>query len=185
MNNSERFKILMESGRTVFTPLDLRMLWWVNALNAKISVVRMVEKGLMVRLATGYYTLNDRYNRYELANRILSPSYVSFQSALFYAGINFQARGEVGSVALRVHRKKVGNTLYTYVAMKRDLFFNTEGVVTREGVAMALPERAILDSFYYGYLPDIDDTSKLNKTFLEKLSALYPKTVQKKMRGLL
>ncbi len=54
-----------------------------------------------------------------------------------------------------------------------------------EGVAMALPERAILDSFYYGYLPDIDDPSKLNKTFLEKLSALYPKTVQKKMRGLL
>jgi len=88
-------------------------------------------------------------------------------------------------VALRDHRKKVGNTLYTYVAMKWDLFFNTEGVVTREGVAMALPERAILDSFYYGYLPDIDDRSKLNKTFLEKLSALYPKTVQKKMRGLL
>jgi hypothetical protein len=61
----------------------------------------MVEKGLVVRWATGYYTLNDRFNRYELANRILSPSYVSFQSALFYAGINFQARGEVGSVALR------------------------------------------------------------------------------------
>jgi hypothetical protein len=64
MNNSERLKILMESGRTVFTPLDLRMLWRVNALNAKISVVRMVEKGLVVRWATGYYTLNDRYNRY-------------------------------------------------------------------------------------------------------------------------
>jgi len=185
MNHSERLKILMESGRTVFTPLDLRMLWRVNALIAKVSVIRMVEKGLVIRLATGYYALNDRYNRYELANRVLSPSYVSFQSALFYAGINFQARHEIGSAALRASRKKVGNTLYTYAAMKRDLFFNTEGVVTREGVAVALPERAILDSFYFGYLPDIDDASKLNKTFLEKLSALYPKTVQKKIRGLL
>ncbi len=185
MNHSERFKILMESGRTVFTPLDLRMLWRVNTLNAKISIVRMVKKGLVVRLAAGFYALNDRYNRYELANRVLSPSYVSFQSALFHAGINFQARDEIGSVALRDHRKKVGNTLYTHAAMKQDLFFNIKGVVTREGVAMALPERAILDSFYFGYLPDIDDASKLNKTFLEKLSALYPKTVQKKVRGLL
>lgn len=185
MNNSERLKILQESGRTVFTPLDLRMLWRVNALNAKMSAVRMAEKRLMVRLATGYYVLNDRYNRYELANRVQAPSYVSLQSALFYAGVNFQAREEVESVALRDHRKKVGDTLYTHVAMKQDLFFNSDGVVTREGISMALPERAILDSFYFGYLPDIDDPSKLNKTFLENLSAFYPKTVQKKARKLL
>lgn len=185
MNNSERLKILMESGRTVFTPLDLRLLWGVNSLNAKISVVRMVEKGLIQRLATGYYALNDRYNRYELANRILAPSYVSFQSALFHAGFNFQARREVGSVALRNHRKKVGNMLYTHVAMKKELFFNPEGVVIREGVSMALAERAILDSFYFGYLPDLDNAEKLNKPYLAKLSVMYPKTVQKKVKRLL
>jgi predicted transcriptional regulator of viral defense system len=185
MNNSERLKILMESGRTVFTPLDLRMLWRLNTLNAKISAVRMVEKSLMVRLASGFYALHDRYNRYELANRIVAPSYVSFQSALFYAGVNFQAREEVASVALRNHRKEVGNTLYTYVAMKKELFFNADGLVTREGVSMALPERAILDSFYFGYLPDIDDTGKLNKIYLAKLIVMYPKTVQKKAKGLL
>ena len=60
-----------------------------------------------------------------------------------------------------------------------------EGVVTREGVSMASPERAILDSFYFGYLPDIDDAGKLNKTTLAKLSALYPQTVQKKVKKLL
>jgi hypothetical protein len=185
MNHSDRLKMLMESGRTVFTPLDLRMIWRANTLNAKINIVRMAQKGLVVRLATGIYALNDRYNRYELGNRILSPSYVSFQSALFLAGVNFQARDEIGSVALRDHRKKVGNALYTYASMKRDLFFSAEGVVMREGVAMALPERAILDSFYFGYLPDIDDASKLNKTLLSKWTALYPKTVQKKARKLL
>lgn len=185
MNHSERLKILQESGRTIFTPLDLRMLWRMRAHNAKINIVRMMRKGLVRRLATGLYVLNDRYNRYELANRILSPSYVSFQAALFYAGINFQARDEIGSVALRDHCKKIGGGLYTYAAMKRSLFFNTEAIVTREGVAIALPERAVLDSFYFGYLPDIDDSSKLNKTLLSKLSVIYPKTVQKKTRALL
>ncbi len=185
MNNSERFKILMESGRTVFTPLDLRMLWRVNTLNAKISAMRMVEKSLIVRLASGFYALNERYNRYELANRIVTPSYASFQSALFYVGVNFQAREEIASVALRDQRKEVGNTLYTYVAMKKELFFNSDGVVMREGASMALPERAILDSLYFGYLPDIDDSGKLNKTYLAKLSLLYPKTVQKKAKAFL
>ncbi len=185
MNNSERLKILVESGRTVFTPLDLRLLWKSSSLNSKMSAVRMVERKLIARLATGFYVLNDRYNRYELANRMLTPSYVSFQSALFYAKINFQAREEIGSVALRDHQKKVGGTLYTYKSMKKTLFFNFEGVTQREGVWLALPERAILDSFYFGYLPDIDDPSKLNKTFLKKLSARYPNTVQKKAKGLL
>jgi predicted transcriptional regulator of viral defense system len=185
MNHSERLKALMESGRTVFTPLDLRLVWRVNTLNAKTSAVRMVEKGLIIRLAAGYYALNERYNRYELANRLVTPSYVSFQSALFYAGINFQARDEVGSVALRVHRKKAGETLYTYAAMKKELFFNSEGIVTREGAALACAERAVVDSFYFGYLPDIDDPDKLNKTYLAKLSKMYPKTTQKKVRGLL
>lgn len=185
MNHSERLKILMESGRTVFTPVDLRLLWKSNSLNAKTSAVRMVEKGLMIRLVAGYYALNDRYSRYELANRMVSPSYVSFQSALFYAGINFQARAQTASVTLRNCRKKVGDTLYTYAAMKKELFFNPDGIVTREGAAIALPERAILDSLYFGYLPDVDDRDKVNKTYLQKLSRMYPKTVQKKVKALL
>ncbi len=175
----------MESGRSIFTPLDLRLLWGMNVSSAKMSVMRMVENGLMIRLAAGYYALNHRYNPHELANRLAAPSYVSFQASLFQAGINFQARREIGSVATRNHKKKVGDVIYTYAAMKKKLFFNMEGVVTREGVSMALPERAILDSFYFGYLPDIDDAGKLNKTLLTKLSAFYPKTVQKKAKKLL
>ncbi len=185
MNNSERLKILMESGRSVFTPLDMRLMWRMNVLSAKMSAMRMVENGLMIRLVHGFYALNNRYSPYELANRLVSPSYVSFQASLFHAGVNFQARREIGSVATRDRQKKVGDVLYSYAAMKKELFFNREGVVTREGVSIALPERAILDSFYFGYLPDIDDTGKLNKTFLAKLSALYRKTDQKKVRDLL
>lgn len=185
MNNSERFKILVDSERTVFTPSDLRMLWQTNALNAKVSTIRMTEKGLLARLSRGFYVLNNRYNRYELANRILSPSYVSFHAALFFAGVNFQACREIGSVATRDYKKKVGDTLYAYAAMKKKLFFNAEGVVTRGNLSIALPERAILDSYYFGYLPDIDHAEALNKSFLEKLSVLYPQTVQEKIKGLL
>ncbi|OIO38322.1 MAG: hypothetical protein AUJ71_03215 [Candidatus Omnitrophica bacterium CG1_02_49_16] len=184
-SNSQRLKRLMDSGRTVFTLLELRMFWRANALNAKIAAVRMTDKGLLLRLADGYYALNERYNRYEFANRLLSPSYVSFHAVLFFAGVNFQARGEIGSVARRVSRRKIQDTLYSYCAMKEDLFFNRDGLVIRDGVFMADPERAVLDSFYFGYLPDVDDAAKLNKTHLQNLSRYYPLTVQKKTRALL
>jgi len=69
--------------------------------------------------------------------------------------------------------------------MKKSLFFMAEGVVARDGVSIALPERAVLDSFYFGFLPDIDNPEKLNKEYLVKLSRLYPKTVQNKIKGLL
>ena len=75
MNTSQRLKILTESGRTVFTPLDLRLLWHEPELSAKVSAIRMVKNGLIVRIAKGYYALNNRYNSYELANRIMTPSY--------------------------------------------------------------------------------------------------------------
>jgi len=185
MNTSQRLKILTESGRTIFTPLDLRLLWHEPVLSAKVNAVRMVKNSLIIRIAKGYYALNDRYNPYELANRIMTPSYVSFQAALKYAGINFQERGEIGSVATLGYRKKIKDIVYTYVAMKKSLFFTAEGVVVRDGVSIALPERAILDSFYFGFLPDIDNPEKLNKEYLVKLSRLYPKTVQNKIKGLL
>ncbi|MBN3039569.1 MAG: hypothetical protein JW867_00405 [Candidatus Omnitrophica bacterium] len=183
MTNSERLKILVDSGRTVFTPLDMRILWRENAHKAKINTARMFKKNLLMRITRGYYALNKRYNPYELANRIISPSYVSFQAALAAAGVSFQSRGEIGSVALINYHKKAGDIVYTYSAMKRSLFFDKTGIVARDGVYMALPERAVLDSFYFGFLPDLDNPEKLNREYLLKLSTRYPKTVQNKAKA--
>lgn len=172
----------MDSGRTVFTPLDLRLLWQESERNAKVNAVRMVERKIIIRLSKGYYALNQKYNPYELANRIITPSYVSFQSALAFAGVSFQNRKEIGSVAGLNYRKKIGDTAYIYYTMKKLLLFSMEGIFTRDGVTIASPERAILDSFYFNFLPDIDNEEKLNKEYLLKLSVLYPKTVQEKAK---
>ncbi len=180
MNSSNRLKILMDSGKTVFTPQDLRTLWEDGMLNAKTNAVRMVAKGLILRIAKGYYALNKQYNVYELANRMVTPSYVSFQSALAYAGISFQVRNQIECAARANARKKRGTILYVYYVLKDDLFFNLDGIRIKEGISIASPERAILDSLYLGFLPDIDDSSKINSTALKRLCSLYPKTVREK-----
>ncbi len=180
MNSATRLKILIDSGKTVFRPIELQMLWQEAPPHTKTNALRMAEKGLIVQLAKGYYALNKDYNVYELANRIVSPSYVSFDSALFYFHVNFQFKKNISSAATLNYQKTIKNNLFEYFIMKESLFFNLEGIYLRDHISMACPERAVLDCFYFGFLPNIDDKEKLNIPYLRKLAAYYPKTVQKK-----
>jgi predicted transcriptional regulator of viral defense system len=182
LNLSQRLKILTDSKRTVFTTKDLESLWKVNPKNAVIVAKRMVKKGLILKLAKGYYALNKEYNIYELANLIVSPSYVSFNSALFYWNVCFQISDTINSVALFNYEKKIEDRIYKYFAMKKKLFFNLEGISQKDNISIASAERAILDSFYFGLLMNIDNPGKINLSFLKKISLFYPKSVQKKVK---
>ncbi len=182
MNASDRLKILIDSGRTVFRPQDLRVLWGDNELNAKVNAVRMVERKLLFKPGKGYYALNPDYNTNALANIIITPSYVSFNTALASAGINFQQRNSVDSVALLSYRRTIQGSVYAYYSMKKDLFFQQEGVMTKNDLSIACPERAILDSLYFGFIPDVDTPDRIDQKYLQQLSTIYPITVQKKAR---
>ena len=50
---------------------------------------------------------------------------------------------------------------------------------------MVFPERAILDCFYFGLLPNLDNVNKINFTYLKKISIFYPKSVIKKVNKLI
>ena len=185
MNNAQRLKILNNTGRSVFSSKNIQSLWQTSAHNTKIILKRMIQKELLFKLAKGYYALNLDYNIYELSNLIISPSYISLNSALFYHGVAFQASRKVVSVALLNYEKQVKKTAFEYHAMKESLFFNLEGINYKNSFSMAVPERAILDTFYFGFLPNLDNFEKINLSYLKELAQFYPKTVQKKVTNLL
>ncbi|MBU4375429.1 type IV toxin-antitoxin system AbiEi family antitoxin domain-containing protein [Patescibacteria group bacterium] len=183
-NLSQRLKILIESKKTVFRAKDLQSLWQENPRNTIVIAKRMVAKNLILKLAKGYYALNEEYNIYELANLIISPSYVSLNSALLFWGACFQVSGTVQSIALLNYQKEVGDRIFKYQAMKKSLFFNPDGMDFKNNISVASPERALLDSFYFGVAVNIDDWEKINKTYLNKLAQSYPLSVQKKVKSL-
>lgn len=183
-NIAQKLKILMESGKTVFRSKDLQNLWQESPKNTVVTAKRMVAKNLILKLAKGYYAICQDYNIYELANLIVSPSYVSFNSALLFWGACFQVSGTMQSVALLNYEKKVGDKTYKYQAMKKDLFFYFEGLDSKNNISVASPERALLDSFYFGFAANVDDWEKINKTYLKKLAEKYPLTVQEKIKNL-
>lgn len=182
MNNAERLKILSDAGRTVFSLKNLQSLWGLSPQNTKIVASRMAQKHLIIRIARGYYAITEELNIYELANLIISPSYVSLNSSLFFHGISFQVSNTITSVGLLNYQKRVSSRLFKYYSMKKSLFFNLEGIEYKKNLAIARPERAILDCLYFGILPNVDNYDKLNITYLKKVSFLYPKTVQKKIK---
>lgn len=183
-NLSQRLKLVIESKKTVFRAKDLQSLWEENPRNTVIAAKRMVAKNLILKLSKGCYALNSEYNVYELANLIVSPSYVSFNSALLFWGVCFQVSDTIQSVALLSCQKKIEGRDYKYQAMKKELFFNLEGVEIKNNISIASPERALLDLFYFGATANIDNWEKINKTYLSNLAQNYPISVQKKIENL-
>jgi len=55
-----------------------------------IRLNKYVRTGKLFRIRRGIYAKDKNYNRFELATRIYTPSYISFETILTRAGINFQ-----------------------------------------------------------------------------------------------
>lgn len=185
MDNAQRLKILTGLGKTVFSLTNFQNLWGGNIYTTKVIAKRMVDKKLITRIARGYYALSEEFNIYELANLIISPSYVSLNSSLFYYGISFQVSNIITSVSTLSYKRKIGKMTFKYYFMKDSLFFNIEGINYKNNLAIARPERAILDCFYFNTLPNIDNIDKLNIGYLKKISLFYPNTVQIKLKKFL
>src|SRR3989338_4348145 len=87
---------LMRSKKTVFTFKDLFLLWRESDVNfVKKKIHRYVKSGKMNSVRKGIYSKDTNYDKYELATRIYTPSYISFETTLGAAGVTFQLYGQI------------------------------------------------------------------------------------------
>ena len=80
----------------------------VSNINAKISY--MVNKGELIRLKKGLYTLGEDYqtisiDTISLVNTLYAPSYVSFDYALSYYGLISERVHEITSATMRMKKE--------------------------------------------------------------------------------
>ncbi len=125
-----------------------------QAIQTQLS--RWVKAGRLVKLARGKYILARPYRKVDpsleyVANRLVYPSYVSFERALAWYGLIPETVALVTS-ATTTRPRVVENALGTfrYRHIHRRLFWGYEAV-THQGleVMLAVPEKAILDLFYF------------------------------------
>ncbi len=180
----EYLEVLLRSTKTIFSTKDASLLW--NENDNKIVTDRLkkyVNAEKLVRPYRGLYAKDTNYDRFELATRIYTPSYISFETVLTREGVNFQYYGNI-FVASYINREiNVGDQKITFVRTKDYVLSNTVGIEHKEGYAIATRERAFLDRVYVSKDYHFDNLANLNwdKVF-EILPIYHNKRLEKKVR---
>jgi len=175
---------LLRSNKTIFSIQDVALMWGEeNDKTISMRLNKYVKAGKLMRVRRGLYAKDKNYNRFELATRIYTPSYISFETVLTREGVNFQYYGNI-FVASYVNREiSVGEQKITFVRMKDYVLSNTTGIEHKDGYAIAVRERAFLDRLYVSKDYHFDNLANLNwdKVF-EILPIYHNKRLEKKTR---
>ena len=108
-------------------------------------VKRAVQAGRLVRLKKGLYGLKN--SPYQLANIIYSPSYISFETALFIHGLIPEYVHIIRSATPKknkIYETGYGTFEYVYIPPKHFLI----GVEKKEGFLIASPFKALIDILF-------------------------------------
>jgi hypothetical protein len=188
------YEDMLKIDKPLFTQYDVAHQLGIKLASAAVLCSRYVRKGLLVRLKRGLYarteTLGhlDQIELFRIANMLQVPSYISLVTALSYYGITNQpSRGFFESISLnRTRRFEAGSLSFYYSKIRPELY---REFVKRDGVFIALPEKAVLDSFYlasmgrYTLSGSSLDLMKVDEEILADLSVLYPPKARRYFEG--
>lgn len=136
------------------------------------------DKGYIVKIVKSFYMFSDfKLNEnmlFEIANKIYSPSYISFEMALSHYGLIPESVYSITSASSRrtyAFKTKIGN--FTYKTIHPKLFFGYEiKPYNNKNFKIAYAEKALLDYFYLNHtIKDNDsfDSLRIDKDTFHKI----------------
>jgi predicted transcriptional regulator of viral defense system len=144
----------------------------------------LATAGHLLRLRHGVWAVPSKLDPLALASHLTAPfpSYVSLQSALYFHGIISQIPNVIYAVSVgrtRVFRTPLGTVSIHH--LQPEFFFGFE-VMETAGVAMATPEKALLDYLYlrparsnlFRSLPELDLRSTFNIKLARRMIRRIP-----------
>jgi predicted transcriptional regulator of viral defense system len=142
-------EILLRSPKTVFSTKDIALLWGEQGgSNVRVRLSDYVKRGKLIRVHRGIYAKDKNYDRFELATRVYTPSYISFETVLTRTGINFQYYGNIFVASYITREIEAGGQKISFIRMKDYVLSNTIGIEHADDISTATKERAFLDRIY-------------------------------------
>ncbi len=174
--------------KPVFSYTDISRCLDISTESAKVTAARYIKAGYLLRLKKGLYVFPDQWDnftiekKFEIANLLQTPSYISLTTALSYYDISTQMQQDYfESIALkRTKTVYIKSSVFTYTRIKDNLYF---GFKKYRSFFIAEPEKAFLDALYLTSLGryHLDLTSvavkKLDPQKLNKFLKSYPSSV--------
>lgn len=140
---------ILRSKKTVFTFKDISLIWGDADKKTTIAAVNYyVKTGGLYRIRRGIYAKDKDYDKLELATKIYTPSYISFETVLAKAGVVFQFYGQIFAASYLTREITADGQAYSYKKIKDEILTNPVGIERRENYSIASPERAFLDVAY-------------------------------------
>jgi len=180
----EFLEVLLRSPQTIFSTKEVALLWGES--NDTVVSRRLnsyAQVGKLVRVRRALYAKDRNYNRWELATRIYTPAYISFETVLAVEGIVFQFYGNIFVASYLEREINADGQKISLVRMKDYVLSNIAGIIHKDGVAIATKERAFLDRLYVSKKYHFDNLPSLDWNKIFELLPIYRnKRLEKKVR---
>jgi len=171
MNKANILNIL-RSNASVFTFKDILLATnEAKPLLLKRRLSYYIKQGELYHIRRGFYAKDKNYNRLELATKILTPSYVSFETVLKQEGIIFQYYSTIFVASYQTKEITCDGQLYSFKKIKDTILTNNAGIENKGTYSVASKERAFLDTLYLNKDYHFDNLSSLN---FDRVLALLP-----------
>lgn len=163
---------LYNDKRTVFTLQEIAMLVDepnFNKLKQRINYY--VRTGKIKNPRRSIYT-KENYSVEELACKIYKPAYLSLEYILQKSGIVFQYNSSVTTISYLSRTINIDGSEFVFRKIKNKILYNTTGIIMYDnGISMASPARALLDTLYLNKEYYFDSMERIDK---EKVLDLLP-----------
>jgi len=132
-----------------------------------------VKKGELYSIRRGFYAKDRNYDRFELATKIYTPAYVSFETILTQAGVIFQHYDSIFVATYQTKEIECDNQVYAFKKIKDEILTNVMGIENKGNYFAASKERAFLDVIYLNKHYHFDNISALDPIKIKLLLPLY------------
>jgi len=162
MKKGDYISTILRSKKTVFSFKDIALLWGDSGGAARVRVNYYVKNGDLYRIRKGIYAKDKNYDKFELATRIFTPSYVSFETVLGQVGITFQYYSQIFVASYLTREITCNGQIYSFRKIKDLVLTNKTGIKNKGEYSMATKERAFLDTIYIRKDYHFDNLSPLD-----------------------
>ncbi len=167
-------KAILRSNQTVFTFKDLLLMWeGIDVNTAKTRVNYYVQSGNLYSVRRGIYAKDKNYDRFEMATKIFTPAYISFETVLGSAGVTFQYYSQIFVASYQTKEIVADGQKIVYKTLKSSILTNSAGIENKETYAIASPERAFLDVIYLSKDYHFDNLSLINWDKVNEFLPIY------------
>jgi hypothetical protein len=145
----------------------------IDVITARKRVNYYIKSGNLYPVRRGIYAKDKNYDRLELATKIFTPAYISFETVLGNAGITFQYYSQIFVASYQTKEIIADGQKIVYKTLKSSILTNSAGIENKEHYAIASPERAFLDVVYLNKDYHFDQLSSLDWKKINELLPIY------------